>query len=192
MKNYFEGWKDVGEVIIPPVKQKGFRENVLRRRNIDPYNFSREEQESVAADSLMDEDMNPTIMAIQEDDFDETIMLSSEDDCDETVMLSDESENKAYLIRQKTGETFEIGKAEVFIGKSPEMDIVIRENPAVSRQHARILSVQGEYYLEDVGSKNHTYLNGKEIIQMTRLNDDDQIKFADEEFLFATQWENGK
>ena len=45
MKNYFEGWKDIGEVMIPPVKQRGFRENVLRRRNIDPYNSMPEKQE---------------------------------------------------------------------------------------------------------------------------------------------------
>lgn len=169
MKNYFEGWKDIGEVMIPPVKQRGFRENVLRRRNIDPYNSMPEKQED-----------------------EKTLMLVPEEDSEETVMLSGKPEIWACLLRLKTGEVFEVTKSETRIGKSQEMDIVIRENPAISRQHARILFVQGEYYLEDFASKNHTYLNGKEVTEVTRLEDGAKIRFADEEFLFEIRQGNGR
>ena len=83
-------------------------------------------------------------------------------------------------------------KSETRIGKSQEMDLVIRENPAISRQHARILFVQGEYYLEDFASKNHTYLNGKEVTEVTRLEDGAKVRFADEEFLFEIRQGNGR
>ena len=32
MKDYLQGWKNVKDVYIPPVKQKGFKENVIIRK----------------------------------------------------------------------------------------------------------------------------------------------------------------
>lgn len=193
MTDYFEEWKNMGEIMIPPVQQNGFREHVLRRQKVDPYNVFTTKQNHGAAPTtppgdgggsvtagVMEEDSNPTVMVSRE----ETTMLGQEDDMEETVMLAEEPAYRAVLVRKKTGEVYRITKAETLIGKSQETDLVVYENPAVSRQHARILSVKGEYYLEDMDSKNHTYLNGEKITELTRLADNAQIRFADEEFLF--------
>lgn len=197
MTDYFEGWKNMGEVLIPPVQQKGFREHVLRRQKVDPYNMfnpgvtpgtppggGRDSEDT----GVTEEDFNRTVI----DSGEETTMLGQEDDTEETIILEKESPYRAVLIRKKTGEVYRITKAETLIGKSQEADLVVYENPVVSRQHARILSVNGEYYLEDMDSKNHTYLNGKKITEPTRLADKAQIRFADEEFLFELRQENGR
>ena len=50
----------------------------------------------------------------------------------------------------------------------------------------KIEKINGNYYLTDKKSTNHTYLNG-EILEPERayvLSDNDNIRIADEEFIF--------
>lgn len=49
------------------------------------------------------------------------------------------------------------------------------ESPTVSRRHARILIDGGEAILEDLASKNGTFLRGQRIAAPTRLRDGDVI-----------------
>ncbi|MCK4304910.1 MAG: FHA domain-containing protein [Candidatus Eisenbacteria sp.] len=46
----------------------------------------------------------------------------------------------------------------VIIGRDPKAHIFL-DNPGVSRQHAKIDRVQDQYYVEDLGSANGTYVN---------------------------------
>src|SRR5262249_48111056 len=50
---------------------------------------------------------------------------------------------------------------------------------AVSRAHAHILRVHDKYYIEDMKSRNGTYLNNEPITQRTLLKDNDRIKICD-------------
>lgn len=71
----------------------------------------------------------------------------------------------AYLICMK-GPHFDLEKDEVIMGCSSTVDIDLRSIPLqeyVSRRHARIYRQKNEYYFEDVGSKNGSFLNGKKI-----------------------------
>lgn len=77
----------------------------------------------------------------------------------------DEIRAPAYLICMK-GPHFDLEKDEVVLGCSPTVDIDLRSIPLqeyVSRRHAKIWRQNNEYYFEDVGSKNGSFLNGKEI-----------------------------
>lgn len=69
------------------------------------------------------------------------------------------------------------------LGRHPSCQIVL-DNAAVSRRHARILESHGSYFLEDLRSRNSTYLNDQPIEGRTELNQDDQIKVCDVEFSF--------
>ncbi len=60
------------------------------------------------------------------------------------------------------------------IGREPDVTIPC-DFPGVSRQHARILVSNGEARLEDLSSKNGTYLNGQRITS-ARLSDGDEIR----------------
>jgi pSer/pThr/pTyr-binding forkhead associated (FHA) protein len=57
-----------------------------------------------------------------------------------------------------------IGEEPVAIGRSHQGDIFI-DNPAVSFHHARVISYDGVYYVEDLGSLNGTFLNGERVTQ---------------------------
>ncbi len=67
--------------------------------------------------------------------------------------------------------------SELLIGRSADCDIVVPDRQ-VSRHHARLKRVQGSYWLEDLGSKNGTHLNGTRISQPVQLQDGDVIQVA--------------
>jgi len=48
------------------------------------------------------------------------------------------------------------------VGRDPSCDIVIPD-PYVSRRHARIFHRNNEWYIEDLGSRNGTYVDGEDI-----------------------------
>lgn len=62
------------------------------------------------------------------------------------------------------------------IGRDPGCDIVLPD-PFVSRKHARIFyrEDQDKWYIEDLGSKNGTYVNGEKIEQPTQLQHQTEI-----------------
>jgi serine phosphatase RsbU (regulator of sigma subunit) len=62
------------------------------------------------------------------------------------------------------------------IGRQPESDLIIRDSRA-SRSHARILMEQGEYIIEDCGSRHGTFVNGKRITRQP-LNNSDRIELG--------------
>ncbi|MEO1970672.1 MAG: SpoIIE family protein phosphatase [Pirellulaceae bacterium] len=75
------------------------------------------------------------------------------------------------------------------LGRHPDCEIVI-EVGAVSRQHARVSSTpkEGVYVVEDLGSRNGTFLNGQAVAEPTSLKDGDRIRICDVEFSYlATQ-----
>lgn len=60
------------------------------------------------------------------------------------------------------------------------------DDTTVSRQHARILVSSKESRLEDLGSKNGTFLGGKPVKKPARLSDGDEIKLGSVFLTFRT------
>lgn len=82
------------------------------------------------------------------------------------------------------------GKARLVLGRSSDCDVVIND-PAVSRTHAQIVCVQGKYFLEDLRSRNSTFLNHQAVTARTLLRDNDRIKICDFICTFHTQESTG-
>ena len=73
---------------------------------------------------------------------------------------------------------FELDADSYAIGREAGNEIVI-EDPQVSRRHAQ-LTRQGEsYVIEDIGSTNGTYVNGKRVTAPVLLSDGDMVGLAD-------------
>lgn len=83
------------------------------------------------------------------------------------------------------GERYRLDQGRSVLGRHPDCDIVI-EVGAVSRHHAQILQIDDRYYLEDLGSRNGTYLNRDEVTSRATLANGDTIRVCDVSFRFHT------
>jgi FOG: FHA domain len=93
----------------------------------------------------------------------------------------------ACLIRRRDGAAYRMEREQAMVGSGMAADICIHDNHAISRNHAILLCINGEYYLEDNQSKNGSFINGRRIQPGVRevLYDGMVLKFADEDFVFS-------
>lgn len=66
------------------------------------------------------------------------------------------------------------GEGEHVLGRDPALDLCV-DSASVSRRHARLRIGGGEVVLEDLGSKNGTFVNGERLTSAVRLSDRDQL-----------------
>jgi DNA-binding winged helix-turn-helix (wHTH) protein len=70
-----------------------------------------------------------------------------------------------------------LGVGEAIIGRDPGAAVRL-DDPSVSRQHARMLVAAQSAVLEDLGSKNGTYVGEVKVDRPTPLSDGDQIRIG--------------
>ncbi|MBM80552.1 MAG: stage II sporulation protein E [Planctomycetaceae bacterium] len=70
-----------------------------------------------------------------------------------------------------------ITEEDTIIGRHPACGLQLHSN-TVSRRHAHVFREEDGYYLEDLGSGNGTFINGKQIAEKTRLKHQDRIKLG--------------
>ncbi len=75
------------------------------------------------------------------------------------------------MFKDKMLKKIETDKPEITIGRSPNTDIQI-DNLAVSRIHARLIKLNGQYVVEDLNSKNGILLNNEKISKAILKNKD--------------------
>src|ERR1700758_1860353 len=75
------------------------------------------------------------------------------------------------------GQRFALYGDSLLIGRQEDSAIYL-DSLAVSRQHARIVCQGGEYFVEDVGSSNGTYVNGHRITAPTPLSEGDALQIG--------------
>jgi serine phosphatase RsbU (regulator of sigma subunit) len=93
----------------------------------------------------------------------------------------------AYLVVLKglnAKQSISLDKDRVVMGRNAGCDVVFPANDfAVSREHACILRVQNKFYIEDMGSRNGTYVNNAQVTARQPLKDSDKIRICD--FLYS-------
>jgi pSer/pThr/pTyr-binding forkhead associated (FHA) protein len=73
--------------------------------------------------------------------------------------------------------TLHRGKSRVTIGRGPSNDVALGWDTEVSRLHAELEKLGGEWTLVDDGlSRNGTWLNGERVVNRQRLRDGDVIQ----------------
>ena len=77
-----------------------------------------------------------------------------------------------------TGRRFELTEAEYIVGRHPDCQIVI-DVGAVSRQHAKVMRQGNAYSVEDLHSRNGTFLNNQPVHTREELQEGDQIRVCD-------------
>jgi serine phosphatase RsbU (regulator of sigma subunit) len=76
------------------------------------------------------------------------------------------------------GRRFSLEELPALIGRDSEAHISL-PSPLVSRRHARILSREGEYLIEDLGSRNGVLINGQRITRPVPVHEGDKIRIVD-------------
>jgi serine phosphatase RsbU (regulator of sigma subunit) len=97
----------------------------------------------------------------------------------------------AFLRVVRTGQEIPIEGARAVMGRHPDCDIKL-EDGSVSREHAQILLADGNYFIEDLRSRNGTFVNNRPITGRQPLLDSDEIKICDLEFTFHPGTESGR
>lgn len=75
------------------------------------------------------------------------------------------------------GATFAIGE-EMTIGRAGTCTIGMPDDTFVSQLHARVYRDAGSTMIEDLGSTNGTYLNGKRVANAERLTRGDRVQIG--------------
>lgn len=87
---------------------------------------------------------------------------------------SDDSDTESTFKLEVAGRGYSIASGENIIGRGADVDIRI-ESEWVSRVHARIVVDDERAFIEDLGSKNGTYLHGVRLTGRAELHDGDEI-----------------
>ncbi len=76
------------------------------------------------------------------------------------------------------GSSINLGDGLTLMGRAETNNIVVDE-PNVSRQHAGIRSTDSGFWIEDMNSRNGTFVNGEEVEgEGVRLYDNDKIELG--------------
>ena len=164
-----------------------------RKDYYDHYEQNKSDNDE-ATGLLCDEDEEATGLLAESED---TALLIDDDEA--TGLLTEDGEVMSAhktvvsnvhfptLYRVLTDEKISVNKPVFRLGKERSyVDYFVTNNIAVSRSHADIITRGNKYYLRDLNSKNHTYINEQIIpVQVeVEIHNGDRFKLGNEEFVF--------
>jgi serine phosphatase RsbU (regulator of sigma subunit) len=76
-----------------------------------------------------------------------------------------------------SGRLFKLGDGPSLIGRQPNAAVYL-DSLAVSRQHARVVRAADGFFIEDLGSSNGTYLNGRPVEGRAPLTENDTVQIG--------------
>jgi hypothetical protein len=107
----------------------------------------------------------------------------------EEVSLADVIARGATLVIRsgggRAGETFPLRGERMTVGRRPDSDVFL-DDVTVSRDHAVIVHRSEDYYLDDCGSLNGTYVNRRRI-ESQRLRDGDELQVGKYKLAFLSR-----
>jgi pSer/pThr/pTyr-binding forkhead associated (FHA) protein len=86
----------------------------------------------------------------------------------------------------KDGRRIALHSGENILGRDVEGTITL-DSPSVSRRHARIQVLEHNATIEDLGSKNGTYVRGERVSAAVRLSDGDDVRIGSVVLRFRQQ-----
>ena len=112
-------------------------------------------------------------------------------------VFSDDEQNGRVSLSPGVPIKFELNDDLVIVGRDPNQCQLIlnstrsnRMNVMISRKHCQFIKLNGSYWIQDLKSTNGVYVNNKQVIDKTKLNDGDIVRFGkyligkDSEFVY--------
>jgi hypothetical protein len=85
----------------------------------------------------------------------------------------------------RAGESFPLERDRLTVGRRPDSDVFL-DDVTVSRDHAILVRRGNDYYLDDCGSLNGTYVNRRRI-ESHRLTDGDELQVGKYKLAFLSR-----
>ena len=120
-------------------------------------------------------------MLVKDEARDETTLAFTPEDEEDATEHHDDLgiEGPALVVRAgggRAGESFKPTGERTRIGRSPDCEIFL-DDVTVSRQHALLVERDGQFYIQDEGSLNGTFLN-RSRIESAQVDDGDEIQIG--------------
>lgn len=148
----------------------------------EPKSTKKESKEVVISPPVV-----PTGLGVQATDETTVLNLGS---AETTILTAVSLKPEPYLVRLKNGEKVLVDKPRFRIGKEKSyVDYFIGDNTAISRSHADIIVKGDSYFLVDLNSTNHTFVNGA-MLQgnaEVQIKNGNRIRLANEDFDFIEE-----
>ena len=77
------------------------------------------------------------------------------------------------------------------LGRHPEQTVQILDR-VVSKEHSLITFADDDYWIQDIGSRNGTFVNGEQIRGRTRLSDNDTISMGGSRIVYLSDQHDTK
>jgi hypothetical protein len=77
----------------------------------------------------------------------------------------------------RRGRTYELGD-ELTVGRAGGCQVALGEDNYVSQLHARVFRRDGQFYVEDLGSTNGTYVNRKKVTAPIVIRKGDRLQIG--------------
>ncbi len=96
------------------------------------------------------------------------------------TIISERQPSGTLVIKEgaEAGTRFALKDGTTIIGREKGVDILLTD-PQCSRQHCRIISLQGQFVIEDLKSSNGTEVNGVTVTKTIELKSGDQIAIGE-------------
>ncbi|HEX9351289.1 MAG TPA: FHA domain-containing protein [Gaiellaceae bacterium] len=129
------------------------------------------------------------LLVRDESGSDTTMSYTPENGEDEGGAIVDEikAEGPALVVRSgggRAGEHFLLEQESTTVGRSPDCDVFL-DDVTVSRRHAQVLRRDRQFFIEDKGSLNGTFLNRRRI-ESAPLEDGDELQIGKYKLTFLS------
>lgn len=133
---------------------------------------------------------NPEIKEILENLPYEAFLMPDEKNTDSGDVSTKIGKAKKYALAEINGSIYiPIVGEEFLIGKSADkVNGVIEGNPAISRIHCKMLFERGKLLIQDMGSANGTFVNGRRLSakECMEVEEGSRVKLANKEFVIRS------
>jgi pSer/pThr/pTyr-binding forkhead associated (FHA) protein len=129
------------------------------------------------------------LLVRDESGADTTMSYTPEEGDEESAEIVEEikTEGPALVVRSgggRAGEHFLLEQESTTVGRSPDCDIFL-DDVTVSRRHALVKRSNAQFFIEDQGSLNGTFLNRRRI-ESGGLEDGDEVQIGKYKLTFLT------
>jgi hypothetical protein len=169
---------------IKTIKASGSNKPIIRKSKRHKDDEEYEDDEDAKPEEITEVKSAPAVVHMQD-----TVYSPEEDDeNEETVLLNFNFAGKMHKLYSATDgiQNIPLDNLPVVIGKLSSCADAVIKDPTVSRMHAKVFSIGGEMMLQDLNSKNGTFINGIRLLPNEKriITADDEISFGKCAFSF--------